>query len=522
MTLAECLLSAARRGALAAALAIALGWGMALAENGSGAPRPQALATGSPLTAAPMIAAPMIAAPMTAAPMTSAAIPAGPSIAASTGRAITVELSKTRLIELPEDVADVMISNPSVVDAVVRTPRRVHLLGQQIGEANAVFFGRDGSRLLALDITVERDLTPVASVIGRLVPGASVRLEAVGDNIVLTGTAPSPLDASRIVDIVSRFTAKREQILNMLDVAAKEQVLLRVTVAEVNRSVLRRLGVDLREAMTSGNVAFAKVVDTSFPVTGSLVATSFANSIMSTFSSNTPGVKAAAAWKHGNGGFAAVIEALEREGLARTLAEPTLTSISGETADFLAGGEYPVPVASDKETTTIAFKPFGVKLAFTPVVLSEGRISLKVATEISELTSEGAVSVNSISIPALKVRRASSTLELPSGGALVMAGMISSQTRKSVEGVPGIRDLPVLGALFRSDDFIRSESEMVVIATPYIVGTAAPSDLKLPGEGAAAQRGDASEAAFMPGGAVRDGTAQAGVAGNDGFGFIIE
>jgi pilus assembly protein CpaC len=437
---------------------------------------------------------------------------------AGSGRPMTLELNKSQLIELPRDVAEVVISNPAVVEAVVRTPRRVHLLGQQIGQTSAVFVGRDGARLLSLDIDVERDLAPVAAAIRRLVPTANVKLEAVNDNIVLTGTAPSALDASRVVDIAGRFTAKREQILNMLNVEAKEQVLLRVTVAEINRSAIRRLGVDVREALVSGNIAVAKVVENSFPVTGGLVAGSFVDSTNALIGA-AAGTTAAATWSNGKSQIGAVVDMLERNGLARTLAEPNLTSISGETADFLAGGEYPVPVASEKDTTTIAFKPFGVKLAFTPVVLSEGRISLKVATEVSELTNEGAVTVNAISIPALRVRRASSTLELPSGGSLVMAGLISSQTRKNVEGVPGIRDLPVLGTLFRSDDFLRSESEMVVIVTPYLVGTAARHDLRLPGDAAAPDPGRES---------VKDGvflsSAQAGAEGaeDSGFGFIIE
>jgi pilus assembly protein CpaC len=422
--------------------------------------------------------------------------------AAQGSRVMTVELNKVRLIELPRDVAEVVIANSAVVEAVVRTPRRVHLLGQQIGETSAVFVGRDGTRILNLDITVERDLAPVAAAIRRLIPAANVRLESVNDNIVLTGTVPSPLDASRVADIAGRFTPKREQILNMLNVEAKEQVLLRVTVAEVNRSVIRRLGVDLREALASGNFALAKVVENAFPVSSGVVAAG-------------SGVAALGAFSNGKSQITAVLEMLERNGLARTLAEPNLTSVSGETADFLAGGEYPVPVGSENDTTTIAFKPFGVKLAFTPVVLSEGRISLKIATEVSELSSEGAVTVNAISIPALKVRRASSTLELPSGGSLVMAGLISSQMLKSVEGVPGIRDLPVLGKLFRSDDFIRSESEMVVIVTPYLVGTAARQDLRLPGEEAAP--GGVTEAALSGG-----PPAGAGEGGLKDFGFIIE
>ena len=440
-------------------------------------------------------------------------------LAAATGqnnRAMKVELNKSRLIELPRDIGEVIISNPAVVEAVVRTPRRVHLLGQQIGEASAVFVGRDGTRLLALDITVERDLAPIAGAIRRLIPSANVRLESVNDNIVLTGTAATPLDASRVADIAARFTPKREQILNMLNVEAKEQVLLRVTVAEVNRSMIRRLGVDLQDALVSGNFVVAKVVENAFPVSGGLIAGSFIDSAASTVVAAPSGMTALGGWSNGKGRIAALLQMLERNGLARTLAEPNLTSVSGETADFLAGGEYPVPVGSEKDTTTIAFKPFGVKLSFTPVVLSEGRISLKVATEVSELTSDGAVSINAISIPALKVRRASSTLELPSGGSLVMAGLISSQTRKSVEGVPGMRDLPVLGTLFRSDDFIRSESEMVVIATPYLVGTAARQDLRLPGEENVPEA-SAKDALVLPG---APGSAAEG--GLKDIGFIIE
>ncbi len=441
------------------------------------------------------------------------------AMAASQGsRTMKVELNKSRLIELPRDVGEVIISNPAIVEAVVRTPRRVHLLGQQIGDTSAVFVGRDGARLLALDITVERDLAPVAAAIRRLVPAANVRLESVNDNIVLTGTAPTPLDASRAVDIAARFTPKREQVLSMLDVEAKEQVLLRVTVAEVNRSAIRRLGVDLRDALVTGNFAVAKVIQNGFPVTGGLVAGALADSAGNWVAAAPSGMTGIGAWSNGKGGVAAIVEMLERNGLAHTLAEPNLTSVSGETADFLAGGEYPVPVGSEKDNTTIAFKPFGVKLSFTPVVLSEGRISLKVATEVSELTSEGAVSVNTISIPALRVRRASSTLELPSGGSLVMAGLISSQMRKSIEGVPGMRDLPVLGTLFRSNDFIRSESEMVVIATPYLVGTSARQDLRLPGEESAPEP-SSKDAVALTNAAAAAPDAEGGLGD---FGFIIE
>jgi pilus assembly protein CpaC len=434
-------------------------------------------------------------------------------------RSMTLELNKSRLIDLPGDVSEVVISNPAVVEAVVRTPRRVHLLGQQIGQASAVFMGREGARLLTLDISVERDLAPVAAMIHRLIPAARVKLEPLNDNIILTGTVPSPLDATRAADIAGRFAAKRENVLNMLNVEAKEQVLLRVTVAEMNRSVIKRMGVDIQDAFRTGNLAVAKLSQTAFPVTGGLIAGGFVDAATREVMPQAAGTTILGSWQASKNHVDAVVKILERKGLARTLAEPNLTSISGETADFLAGGEYPVPVGGDKEQTTISFKPFGVKLSFTPVVLSEGRISLKVATEVSELTSEGAVVVNTINIPALKVRRASSTLELPSGGSVVMAGLISSETRKSVEGIPGMHDLPVLGALFRSDDFIRAETEMVVIVTPYLVETAPRHALKLPGE-------DPTPEVFRP--------EEAGITAftttvtpvekrtDKGFGFIIE
>ena len=429
-------------------------------------------------------------------------------------RATTVGLNKSMLIELPGDVREVVISNPAVVEAVVRTARRVHLLGQQIGQATATFIAQDGRQMLTLDIAVERDLAPVTAIIRRLMPDADVHLEAMNDNIVVTGSVTNPLDATRIADIAGRFVSKREQVLNMVNVDAKEQVLLRVSVVEMNRSIIRRLGIDVQEALASGNIAAVKIAETAFPVTGGMIAGAALDTLGNTVRGPTSGTVFAAGWSNGKARMDAVIQALERNGLARTLAEPNRTSVPGETAKFLAGGEYPVPVGSDKEGTTIVFKPFGVGLSFTPVVLSEGRISLNVATEVSELTSEGAVMVNEISVPALRVRRASSTLELASGASLVMAGLISSQTRRNVDGLPGLRNLPVLGSLFSSEDFVRSETELVVIVTPILVrGTkrtalAEPSSNEVPALPALGSNSGGNGDA--PGGSPLD------------FGFIIE
>ncbi len=438
-----------------------------------------------------------------------------PRLAGETGagRPVTVGLNKSVLIELPGDVREVVISDPRIVEAVVRKTRRVHLLGQQVGQATASFIARDGTPLMTLDISVERDLAPVAAMIHRLIPSADVRLEAMNDNIVVTGSVANPLDAVRIADIAGRFVAKREQVLSMLNVEAKEQVLLKVSVVEMNRSVIRRLGVDIKEALASGNFTAVKIAESAFPVSGATVAGAALDSVTGALSSPGSGNVLAASWGNGKARIDAVIQALERNGLARTLAEPNLTSVSGETAKFLAGGEYPVPTGSDRDGTTITFKPFGVGLSFTPVVLSAGRISLQIATEVSELTNDGAVSVNNISIPALRVRRASSTLELPSGGSLVMAGLISSQTRKNVDGLPGLRNLPVLGALFESEDFVRSETELVVIVTPVLVRGTDGLALSAP----------SSDGVSDPPAFVADASARgAATGGNRDFGFIIE
>lgn len=395
---------------------------------------------------------------------------------------LTLGLNKSQLIQLPEDVAEVVISNPDVVDAVVRTKRRIHLLGQKVGQATATFLAPDGRQLLTLDLSVERDLTQLRELISRLIPGSDIHLESMNNNIVVTGSVANPIDASRIADIAGRFVSDRDQVLNMVNVDAKEQVLLRVSVIEMNRSIIKRLGVDVQAALASGNFAAIKLAENALPITSSIVMGAAINKATGMLNSGGSGDTLAVGWGNGNGEIGAILQALERNGLARILAEPNLTATSGETADFLAGGEYPVPIDNDKNGTTVTFKKFGVSLAFTPIVLSEGRISLKIATEVSELTSDGAVTLNQISIPALRVRRASSTLEMPSGGSLVMAGLISSITRRNVDGLPGLRELPVLGALFRSDDFIRSESELVVIVTPILVQPVAHMALQQPDE----------------------------------------
>ncbi len=396
-------------------------------------------------------------------------------------RKITIGLDKSMLIELPVELRNVLVSNPDVVDAVVQSSRQVYLLAKDVGDANAFFMGADGQRLAFLEITVVRDLSPLTDALNRLLPGARIKVEAVGDNVVLTGSVLNPIDANRANELAARYAKKKDNVVNMLSVAAKEQVLLRVQVAEMQRDAIRRLGVNVPEAvLQSGNVTFTRVIQNAFPITAGLVPQATAGALL-------PNVVAGAAsqttWTPGANSVTTLVQALERAGLIRTLAEPNLTAISGEMAKFLAGGEFPVPVASQDRQVTIAWKTFGVSVSFKPVVMTEGRISLTISAEVSELTSQGAVTINEIAIPALKVRRAETTLELPSGGTLAMAGLLSDDTRQSVEGVPGLKDVAVLGALFRSNDYQRRESELVILVTPYLATHAPKSEFSRPDGG---------------------------------------
>jgi pilus assembly protein CpaC len=288
-------------------------------------------------------------------------------------------------------------------------------------------------------------------------------------------------------------------VINLLSVEGEEQVMLRVVVAEVQRETLKQFGINLGALINSGNFTTAILSDNALPLTtaaglGALPIPGTTNTL-NLFDTITGGSfpttngfpftnsGAATAWTSGSQAIAGALRALERDGLIKLLAEPNLTAVSGEPAKFLAGGEFPVPVVDSLGQVSVIFKEFGIGLAFTPLVMSEGRISLKIETEVSELTSEGAVVLNNIQIPALRKRNAKSTVELPSGGSLAIAGLLSEQVRQNIDGFPGLKDLPILGTLFRSRDFRKAETELVVIVTPYAVRPVARQELARPLDG---------------------------------------
>jgi pilus assembly protein CpaC len=381
-------------------------------------------------------------------------------------RSVVLGLNKAAVIELPVSARDVLVSDPAIVDAVVRTPKRIYLIGLKVGQTNAFFFNAKGRQIVNLEIRVERDLTGLRDTLHQFFPDARIDVQAMNDHIVLSGSVANASDADKARDLAARYIGKPEQVLNMLAIEGKEQVMLKVTVAEMQRSIIKQLGIDLSAAGSIGNLALKLATTNPFAVQGASLG-------------GATGTASA-----DSGDLTGALKALEEDGLVRTLAEPTLTAISGEGAKFLAGGEFPVPTGKDQDgNITVTYKPFGVGLAFTPVVLSEGRISLKISTEVSELTTQGQVTQNGLTIPALKVRRAETTLEMPSGGSLVMAGLLSDSTKQNIDGVPGAKDLPVLGQLFRSRDYQKSETELVIVVTPYIVDPVSRKEIALPTDG---------------------------------------
>lgn len=383
------------------------------------------------------------------------------------GRLLRVGLGRSVVINLGEEVTDVLVSNPEVADAVVRDTRRVFVLGNKSGQASLFLFGAGGVQVASFDLLVEQDTSDLNAILRRIVPNSNISAEALNGNIILSGTAATAADAQRAADVAARFSKsedKAQAVLNTISVAGKEQVHLKVTVAEVERNVVKQLGVNLAGTIGIGNYVVDFNNRPPFTVNSNVVGQS---SLIGGFSAGATEI-------------AAQIEALQRDGVIRTLAEPTLTAISGENASFLAGGEFPIPVAQDDNTITVEFKKFGVGLDFTPVVQSAGNISLRVKTEVSEVTQENVVDLGDISIPGLKVRRAESTVELPSGGTLVLAGLLRETYKQDLNGVPGLMQVPILGALFKSRDFLRQQTELVVFVTPYLAAPVARSKLARP------------------------------------------
>jgi pilus assembly protein CpaC len=399
-------------------------------------------------------------------------------------RFLALGIGKSVVIDLPRDIKDVLVADPKIANAVVRSAQRAYIIGAAVGQTNIVFFDAAGLQIAAYDIAVKRDLNGVRAALKQALPNADIQIEGVGNGVMLSGSAASPIEAQQAGDLATKLVGTADQVINSIVVRGRDQVMLKVTVAEVARSIIKQLGIDLSANLNYGTAVVNFSNANPFTAFGRQLTP---NTATTSFGA-TPSVQA-------------TLRAMESAGVVRTLAEPNLTAISGESATFIAGGEFPVPAGYSCDPTThvcttqISFKKFGISLNFTPVVLTEGRISLRVMTEVSELSNENSITlsqsvtastVNSVTIPSIKTRRAETTLEIPSGGAMAMAGLIQEQTKQAVNGFPGLSQLPILGSLFRSRDFVNSQTELMVLVTPFIVRAVAQKDLSRPDDGFAA------------------------------------
>ena len=383
-------------------------------------------------------------------------------------------LYKSAVVRLPSGIKDVLIGNPDVADVVLRSRQTLYVFARKIGQTNIFLLDRHGNPVARIDLAVEIDLRPLQHSLKKVLPDADIRVENVGSQLILSGAAKTPAEVNKALELARNFargidskvmaTASGRgsgnealQVVNAVRVTGKDQVTIKVKLAEVQRDVIKQLRTNIANARFN---------------IGSFTSFIFSGAIPFSLGNGLGGYGGAITYNRGKTTVEGLLQALERDGLMRLLAEPTLTAISGESARFMAGGQIPMIVGYDPtaRTYTYQMQSFGVMLGFSPVVLSENRISLKVRVEVSELSGRYSLPISdTVSIPGIEKREAQTTVELPSGGTLALAGMIQQQTKQNIDGVPGLKNLPVLGALFRSREFRSNQSELVVLATPYIV-----------------------------------------------------
>lgn len=402
---------------------------------------------------------------------------------ASVARRIDLSVGKSIVIDLPNDASEVFVADPKVANAVVRTARKIFIIGIGAGTTSVFVMDKAGSQIAALDIGVAkelaRELSILREVIRKALPKADIKVTSVGDNFVLAGTVDSALEVQSAIDIANNLVGQsggflgiggsQGKVVNALQVRGRDQVMLKVTIAEVQRSVLKQLGMNFDGQWRVADSALRVISDNPFSVQRELLSNTALSANLS--------------------GKTSTLQALERQGVLRTLAEPTLTAISGESAKFLAGGEIAVPqnetydVLSRSRTISLTYKPVGVTLNFTPVVMSENRISVRLATEVTEIDPDNSTRLATTLMPGFRTRKAETTVELPSGGILATAGLIQQQTRQHINGLPGVMNIPILGTLFRSRDYQRFETELLVLVQPFIAKPSSPGQIARPDEG---------------------------------------
>jgi pilus assembly protein CpaC len=409
---------------------------------------------------------------------------------------IHVRISSGELIEFPRPAANVFIADPTIADIQVPSGNSAIVFGKKPGSTTLFALDADGKQVAKTQIVVSYEVGELQNIVRQEVPNGTVNIASTPRGIVLSGVVPDAVAAERARAAAARYVGDKEALVNQLQISGPQQVNLRVRVAEVSRLVTKQLGFNWQAVVSPGAFSFGLATGRNgFRAGGAtLHPTDFdIDSAITRATPLTPGAANPGSFfanlQTRRATVNAMIDALAEEGLITILAEPNLTAISGQTASFLAGGEFPIPVAQNgtgnATTITIEFKQFGVSLDFVPTVLSTDRISMRVRPEVSQLSTQGAITLNNITIPALSVRRAETTVELGSGDSFAIAGLIQNTTNSDLSKYPGLGDLPVLGSLFRSTNFQRNETELVIIVTPYVVRPANAQALQLPTDGLA-------------------------------------
>ena len=413
-----------------------------------------------------------------ALPLPSAHAQVGQVEKLTASESVQIEVGKGQVIRLPRPAATVFVADPEIADVQAQSPSIIYLFGRRAGNTSMFAVDENDEVLLRSSVQVEHNLNGLRGAIDQLLPNNAVDVSSVDGSIVLSGKVDSPVAAQELRELASRYLGEDEILLNRTRIGAPTQVHLRVRVAEVSREVIKEFGINWETLFNSGNFTFGFASGRDlFSDTGGTIFRSPANA-----GGNAPGI-GFGNYTTGSASVSTAIDALAEEGLVTVLAEPNLTALSGETASFLAGGEFPIPVASDDDEIEIEFKEFGISLAFTPTVLSGNRISLRVRPEVSELSDNGAITIGGLTIPALATRRAETTVELGSGQSFAVGGLLSNDVQNTVSKFPGLGDLPVLGTLFRSQRFQTNETELVIMVTPYLVSPVSEPVLATPVDG---------------------------------------
>ena len=445
----------------------------------------------------------LLLASLALAPLTSiATAPATAQSVVSPSQEIVLSIGRGELVNVPGTMADVFISNDSIADVQVKSQRQLYLFGKAGGETTVYASNARGDIIWSANVRVGSNIGSIDQMLNLAMPEAKINVATMGTNtVLLTGTVAAPEDAAEAQSLVEAFVGEETNVISRLKMATPLQVNLQVRIAEVSRSVVRALGVNLTSIDNTGGFQFGVGQGRDGFVDGGRLSalgignvptglapdpqdpTKLVEATGTAISKISPGSTLGFAGRLLGLDIAGALDLAETEGLVTTLATPNLTALSGETAQFLAGGEFPIPISQGLGTTTIEYKNYGVSLAYAPTVLANGRISMRVRPEVSELSSQGSITLNGFQVPALVTRRAETTVELGSGQSFMIAGLLSNNAQNQIEKAPGLGDIPILGNLFRSTTWRRGETELVIVVTPYLVKPVNARDIRLPTDG---------------------------------------